>query len=110
MFAGLRHILEFTPWRATAPAARARLGKDDWLGALGVFLLVFLSVLPVVIPFVLMSDAKPALRVSNGVAIVMLFVAGHRLGRYAGGRPLGMALSMVVIGAVLVGLTVALGG
>src|SRR2546423_6211587 len=33
------------------PPAKARLGQDDWLGALGVFLLVFLSTFPVVIPF-----------------------------------------------------------
>src|SRR4051812_12841790 len=38
------------------PPARARLGKDDWLGAAGVFLVVFLSTFPVVIPFMVMRD------------------------------------------------------
>ena len=36
------------------PPARARLSKDDWLGAIGVFLIVFLSTFPVVIPFIVM--------------------------------------------------------
>src|SRR5262245_54428804 len=43
---------------------RARLGKDDWLGAIAVFLWVFLITFPVVVPFVFMSDAVRALRVS----------------------------------------------
>ena len=44
------------------PPVRARLGKDDWLGGVGVFLLVVLSMFPVVIPFILMQNAVPALR------------------------------------------------
>ena len=39
------------------PPARARLRKEDWLGALGVFLLVFLSTFPVAIPFMFMPHA-----------------------------------------------------
>ena len=82
----------------------------DLLGALAVFLLVFLSTLPVAIPFLFPLEARRALRISNGVAIVMLFVVGHRYGRFAGARPLPMALAMVAIGCVLVALTIALGG
>src|SRR5437016_8054736 len=63
------------------PPAKARLGQDDWLGALGVFLLVFLSTFPVVIPFIFMRNAGSALRVSNAVAIVMLFLTGYAFGR-----------------------------
>jgi VIT1/CCC1 family predicted Fe2+/Mn2+ transporter len=93
------------------PPARARLGKQDWLGALGVFLLVFLSTLPVVIPFFFMSNAMPALRVSNAIAIVMLFLAGYAYGRTVGGRrPWAVGVSMVFLGFLLVGMTMALGG
>jgi VIT1/CCC1 family predicted Fe2+/Mn2+ transporter len=55
---------------------RPRLVKEDWIGALGVFLLVFLSMFPVVVPFIFMSNALLALRISNGIAIVLLFLAG----------------------------------
>jgi hypothetical protein len=56
------------------------------------------------------SDLGTAKRVSNAVSIVMLFLAGCALGRFAGGRPLWLGLSMVGIGVALVGVTIALGG
>jgi hypothetical protein len=92
------------------PPDHARLRKDDWLGAAGVFLLVFLSTFPVVIPFIFMSNAGPALRVSNVIAIVMLFLTGYAFGRMTGRHPWLVGISMVVLGLVLVGVTMALGG
>ena len=89
---------------------RARLRKDDWLGGVGVFLLVFLSTFPVVIPFLVMHDAVRALRVSNFIAIVMLFATGYTYGRVTGYRPAWVGASMVVLGAILASLTIALGG
>ena len=88
----------------------ARLRKDDWLGALGVFLLVFVSTFPVAIPFIFMHNAGPALRLSNLIAIVLLFILGYAFGRCAGRNPWMMGISMVVIGVILVSLTMALGG
>ena len=96
--------------RLPEPPARARMTKEDWTGATAVFLLVFLSTFPVVIPFIVMRQAMPALRVSNAIAVAMLFVAGYTYGRITGHRPVGMGFSMVVLGLVLVGLTMALGG
>jgi len=92
------------------PPGRARLDKDDWRGALGVFLLVFLSTFPVVIPFILMRDPVPALRVSNAIAVVLLFGAGYAFGRITGRRPVRVGIWMVVLGSILVGITMALGG
>ena len=92
------------------PPGRARLRKDDWLGAFGVFLLVFLSLLPVATPFMLMHNAMPALRVSNAIAIAMLFSLGWAFGRLTGRRPWAMGISMVLLGTLLVGLAIALGG
>jgi len=92
------------------PPARLRLTKDEWLGALGVFLLVFLSTFPVVIPFICFSETRLALRISNGVAIVMLFLTGFAYGRYLGRHPLRTGLWMVVLGLLLAGITGVLGG
>jgi hypothetical protein len=86
------------------------LGARQWMGALAVFLLVFLSTFPVVLPFIFMTDAWLAMRLSNAIAIAMLFVCGFLLGRHAGYRPWLIGLSMVVIGAVLAAMTLALGG
>ena len=48
------------------------LTREDWIGALGVFLLVFLSTFPIVIPFLVFREVHFALRMSNLVALVML--------------------------------------
>ena len=90
--------------------ARARLGRDDYYGALGVFLLVVLATFPVVIPFIFIAETALAMRVSNAVALVMLFAAGHAYGRHAGGVPWRSGLAMMGIGAALVVATIALGG
>ena len=90
--------------------SRPRLRKDDWLGAVGVFLVVVLATFPVAIPFAVISDARLALRVSNTIAIVMLFLAGYAFGRHSGHRPLAMGLAMVFLGSVLVAITISLGG
>jgi hypothetical protein len=96
--------------RLPEPLARAHMTKDDWKGAAAVFLLVFLSTFPVVIPFIFMRDAVPALRVSNTIAVAMLFMTGYTYGRLTGYRPVGVGISMVLLGAALVGMTMALGG
>jgi hypothetical protein len=99
------HLKQLPP-----PPARPGLTGEDWRGAVGVFLLVFLSTLPVVVPFMFMHDARLALRISNGIAIAMLFGAGHMLAGYAGMCRVRTGLCMVAIGAALVALTIALGG
>jgi hypothetical protein len=90
--------------------ARGRLGWDDYIGALGVFLIVVLTTFPVVIPFILFSETMLAMRVSNAVALVILFACGFTLGRYAGGIPWRSGFAMAVIGVALVAATIALGG
>ncbi len=92
------------------PPARPRLRREDLLGALAVCVLVFLCTFPVVIPFLFMHSALRALRLSNGIAIGMLFVAGRSWGKYAGYRPWRSGLWMVLLGLLLVGITMALGG
>ena len=92
------------------PPERARLSKRDWVGAVGVFLFVFLSTFPVAVPFIFMQNAAQAMRLSNAIAIVMLFVAGVAYGRCVGRSPWAFGLGMVGLGGVLVALTIALGG
>jgi VIT1/CCC1 family predicted Fe2+/Mn2+ transporter len=87
-----------------------RLTKADWLGALAVCVTVFLSTLPVVIPFLFVSDVRLALRLSNVVAIAMLFLCGYALGHRVGRRPLSMGLVMVAVGLALAGTAILLGG
>lgn len=91
-------------------AAGPSLTKEDWIGALAVFLLVFLSTFPIVIPFLVFQNVRVALRLSNLVALVMLFITGSWLARHGGHSPLRAGLAMMLLGVVLVGITIALGG
>jgi VIT family protein len=99
---GLLHMRELP--------AKAAVTREDWLGALAVFLLVFLSTFPVVIPFLLFRQAHVALRVSNLIAIVMLFCLGYWLGQHGGYHPRRTGYSLVFLGLVLVAIAIALGG
>ena len=92
------------------PPARPSLTKDDALGALAICLWVFVSTFPVVIPFLLIGEVQPALRLSNTIAIAMLFLCGYAFARYTGLRPWPTGLLMVAIGCALVGIAMALGG
>jgi VIT1/CCC1 family predicted Fe2+/Mn2+ transporter len=92
------------------PPAGRILNRRDLLGALGVFLLVFLSTLPIVIPFLLIPQAGVAMRASNAIAILMLFGVGWSVGTHAGQSGWRTGLVMVVLGIVLVAVTIALGG
>jgi hypothetical protein len=96
--------------RAGGPQPKASLSREDWLGAIGVFLLVVFSTFPVVVPFLVFNRVHLALRVSNAIAIVMLFCLGYWLGDHAGYRPWRTGASMVLLGVVLVGIAITLGG
>jgi hypothetical protein len=96
--------------RRGSDAPSATLAGDDWLGAVAVFILVFISTIPIVVPFVILQDAWTALRISNAIAVTMMFVAGYAFGRLAGYRPWVTAGLMVLLGCFLVALTIALGG
>jgi hypothetical protein len=89
---------------------RPKLTGHDFLGALGICILVILSTFPVVIPFIVIEDPRLALRISNVIAVTLLFVCGFLFARYAGLRPWATGLFMVAIGVVLVGIAMALGG
>ena len=102
----MRERLSALPAPPTAPG----VSRDDILGALAVFLLVFLSTLPVVIPFLVMNDALPALRMSHGIVLVMLLAAGWSLGEHAGRPGWRWGLTMGALGFALAGFTMALGG
>lgn len=92
------------------PPRYAQPARSDWLGAAGVCILVFSATLPVVVPFMFITDATLALRASNAVAIVMLFLCGWLFGHYSGFHRTMTGLGMVFFGLALVLTAIALGG
>lgn len=83
---------------------------SDLRACFTVFALVFLSTFPVAVPFLIISEPMRALRISNLIALILLFTLGYSLGRYAGRYPWIWGIGMTVIGSVLVSVTIALGG
>jgi hypothetical protein len=82
----------------------------DLVAAIQIFLLVFLCTFPVALPFALFHDVAFALRASNGVALLMLFIGGWLMASYAGFHRFGTAVVYSLIGVLLVAITMALGG
>ena len=91
-------------------SAYVRLTIQDFKKAVALFFLVFISTFPVVLPFVWIQDSRLALRVSNLVAIIMMFLCGWSVARYVGLNKWKMSTAMTLIGLILVAITIALGG
>lgn len=91
-------------------SAKRTLIFKDFLIAGQIFLVVFLITLPVALPFLFVHDVAPAMRISNGVALLLMFAGGFSLARYSGLRPVITALAYTAIGVFLVAMTMALGG
>lgn len=82
----------------------------DFISAAQIFLIVFLITFPVAIPFIFITDVALAMRLSNALALILLFIGGFSLARYAGLKPIITALAYTAIGAFMVVMTMALGG
>ena len=94
----------------TGIPVKARLTSHDLKKAMALWFLVFMSTFPVVLPFIFIKDATVALRVSNFIAILLMFLCGWSVAKYVGYSKWKMSTAMIVIGFILVALTVALGG
>ena len=100
-------------WMVAQPenvAPAAVVTGRDLIGGLGVFLLVFASTFPPVLPFLFFGNLRTAMRVSAAAAIVIMFLCGYEWGRFAGLRPLRAGLVMVVLGVGIEAVIIALGG
>jgi VIT1/CCC1 family predicted Fe2+/Mn2+ transporter len=89
---------------------RPRFTRKDFVGALGIFLIVVATTFPVALPFVMMSDGKAALLVSRLMTLVMLFGGGMALGRYSGYGGWKAGFAMTAVGIALTAAIIALGG
>jgi VIT1/CCC1 family predicted Fe2+/Mn2+ transporter len=90
--------------------ARVKLTSEDFRGALLVFVLVVLTAVPAVTPFLVIEDSYVALRVSNGVMTLLLFSIGYIWGKHVGAKPLVSGLLVMSIGIALVLVAIPLGG
>ena len=92
------------------PPTSNKLTFKDYKRAAGIFLLVFLSTFPIVIPFIFINNLQAALRISNVIAVVIMFLCGWIWGKYAGRSRIIMGTLTSLVGAILVLITILLGG
>lgn len=84
--------------------------RDDVLGGIAVALLIVVATFPIVLPYLFVPDPNLAVRISNVIAVTLLFLVGAWWGRVVGGRWMRIAASLTMVGMTLVLLTIALGG
>jgi len=96
--------------RSTGELKRSWVQRDDLLGGVAVALVIMMATLPVVAPYVLIANTTRAVRVSEAIAVGLLFLLGHRWGKMVGSNPWALGAALTLIGGILVGLTVLLGG
>ena len=82
----------------------------DFKAAFLIFLLVFACTFPVALPFAVFQNTALALRISNLVALLILFFGGISVGKYAGFKPYLTGIIIMFLGIILVAITIALGG
>jgi hypothetical protein len=115
IFSQIIHDEELVKFRKALHAVpdlpkRVPLNWQDFKGALAIFILVFISTFPPTIPFIIMSEVSIATRYSNGIGLILLYITGYYIGKVSGYRPYLVGISVSLIGALVVLLTIALGG
>jgi VIT1/CCC1 family predicted Fe2+/Mn2+ transporter len=89
---------------------RVRIKKEDVLGSMASFSIVFLIGLPAAIPFLLVDEPWRALRFSNCVLLALLFLTGYCFGKSTLSHPLLIGSGVTILGVALVVAAIALGG
>jgi hypothetical protein len=93
-----------------ANPAPIRITRDDLMSAFLVFVLVALTVIPCVIPFLIFEDESRAITISNTVQVALLFICGYRWGSYTAVTPWKVGFAVAILGLGMCMLTVVLGG
>jgi len=83
--------------------------RDDILGGVAAGTLVFISGIPILLPF-LFLDGIWAMRLSSAIGLMMLFTIGYRWGGYVGRNKFQTGAFMMSVGVVITGVVIALGG
>lgn len=86
-----------------------RATKDDILGGIAAGMLVLVSGVPPLLPFVFL-DGIQAMRLSSVIGLVMLYAIGYRWGSYVGRSRFWTGVIMMSVGIAITGVVIALGG
>ena len=83
--------------------------RDDIMGGIAAGMLVFVSGVPPLLPFMFL-DGVWAMRLSSIIGFVMLYAIGYRWGGYVGRSRFWTGVTMMGIGVAITGVVIAFGG
>lgn len=93
------------------PPLEISLRREDLLGALGSVIVAVISVIPSLLPLILLYEHFDlAIRLSNVVSALVLFLAGYRWGIYTSSNPWLSGLILVAVATLMVAIAIPLGG
>ncbi len=93
-----------------ARTERARLRLQDFQAAGLIAVLVAITALPGILPFLFLSNATLAVRLANTIQIALLFLVGFSWARHSGANPWRTGGLIVLLSLGMVGVSLALGG
>ncbi len=100
-----QHILTYL-----APVENhTRATREDILGGVTAGMLVLISGIPPLLPFMFL-DGILAIRLSRIIGLIMLFAIGYRWGGYIGRSRFWTGVTMMGIGGTITGIVIILGG
>lgn len=87
------------------------LTSEDIAGGFGSVLVAVIAVLPSFVPFLLFyNNPMLAIRLSNIVSFVVLFMLGYQWGKHTGASPWKTGLLLASVAAIMVLIAIPLGG
>ena len=93
-----------------APPPPNHVRRADIVGGIVSGWIVFACSFPAVLPFLVIDDPHRALRVSNAILLVLLFLVGYRSAQHTMAKPWLTGLAFLLVGVFLVALAIPLGG
>ena len=87
-----------------------QLQLEDVFGGIAVGCIILMATLPILVPFMIVSNTNHAVRLSNLTALALQFWLGCWWGREIGANPLRAGAGVTCVGVILVLITIALGG
>ena len=88
----------------------AGLVRNDLMGAIEIFCLVFATALPAVLPLLVIDHPWLALRLSNLLVVGLLFVVAYHWAKYVDANPWLAGFGLLSLGLAMVAVAIPLGG
>jgi VIT1/CCC1 family predicted Fe2+/Mn2+ transporter len=95
----------------TTPVQQKGLTKDDIGATVAHVFVATVSVIPSLVPLLIIpNNLFLAIRISNIISFVVLFITGYRWGKYVGVKPIRTGMIIMAIAIMLALLAIPLGG